>query len=373
MTTASFPPRPNSGSSLRPIEERDLAGYGSAFDIDCDDDDLYYEGYQVGWGDRLRAMVGHFLVRLGWLALAGGLALGSAGIVAAGQHSPSSGARPELTWAADQQLSTRLDADVRDLARLNDDVDSLGTQARKTLSNLTQLNEPGLKAAWDAGWNNVNSIDAEAADLSTRMQCGEWDATLQESLTKTNSPAMVDRYHKVCLAVTSVAPLHDDWQGIVDGSQTAISVKDDIDTHDSLGADALKLATSGRYPQALAELSKASAAIADAATIASVLSTTADVSQLSKWLTLTTQMDGALRLLWQAMIDSKGVMTKQVAAALRNEDAAAKNLRGTNNALEAVVLEVAGNLTADGISIETAKGQLTNALADLTGGTVFGE
>jgi len=33
---------------------------------------------------------------------------------------------------------------------------------------------------------------------------------------------------------------------------------------------------------------------------------------------------------------------------------------------------MAGNLTSDGISIETAKGQLASALADLAGGAVLG-
>jgi hypothetical protein len=33
---------------------------------------------------------------------------------------------------------------------------------------------------------------------------------------------------------------------------------------------------------------------------------------------------------------------------------------------------VAGNLTSDGISIETSRGDLAGALADLTGGSVLG-
>jgi hypothetical protein len=281
-----------------------------------------------------------------------------------------SGVRTTPTSRANQTLSDELDAAVRDLARLGDDVDSLGTQARKALSNLTQLNEPDLKAAWDAGWNNVNSIDAEAADLSSRMQCAEWDATLQESLTKTYSTAMVGRYHKVCLAVTSVAPLHDDWQGIVDGSGAAMQTVDDIDTHDSLVADAMKLATSGRYPDAIAALGKASPAISDATTTANRLAATTDVSTLTDWLARTKAMDDALRALWQSMIDSKGVVTKQVATALRAVASAKALLPDTAGVRQVVVLELAASVTADGLAIQTARGELDEALSELQGGTV---
>jgi hypothetical protein len=72
------------------------------------------------------------------------------------------------------------------------------------------------------------------------------------------------------------------------------------------------------------------------------------------------------------MIDSKGLVTKQVTAALQAKSKAQALLPDTNNALEVVVYEVAGDLTAHGISIETARGELSGALADLTGVTSAG-
>jgi hypothetical protein len=369
MTTPGLPPRPISGSSLRPIEQSDLAG--SAFEFERDDA-LDHEDYEPGRGGRFRAFVGRGLLRLGWLALAVGLAFGSAGIVAAAQPSPSTGARPEITWGADQVLSAKLDAAVRDLVAVHDDVDSLDQMARQTLSSLAQLDQSGLKSAWDQGSNDVNSIDAGAADLNNRLQCGAWDSTLQVDLVKSNSPAMVDRYHQVCLAVASVAPLHDDWVAMVDGSQTALQVANDIETHDSLAADALQLATQGRYPEALTKLSGASALIADASSIAAELAKVTDVSTLTEWLSRTTQMDDALQLLWQTMIDSNGKVTIQVTAALRAVNDATALLPNDNSVLQVVLQEMAGNLTSNGISIETARGALANALSDLVGGTVFG-
>jgi hypothetical protein len=106
-------------------------------------------------------------------------------------------------------------------------------------------------------------------------------------------------------------------------------------------------------------------------------------------------MDDALRVLWQTMIDSKGRITKQVTAALKAVTAAKALLPGgsgggelvivdangtetvlkdpgSSGVLQVVLYEMAGNLTADGISIETAKGKLGSALADLAGGTALG-
>lgn len=372
MSTPNPPPRPMSGWSLRPIEESDLARYGSPYDMEGDDLDLQYEDYEVGWGDRIRKFVGRVLIRVGWVVLAAGLAFGSAGIVAATEHLPSSGTRPELTYGADLILSTKLDAAVRDLARLKDDVDSLGDMARKTLAAMAQINRTDLQAAWDGGWNNINSIDAGAADLKNRLNCGAWASTLQLELIKTYSPALVDRYHSVCVAIDSVAPLHAAWQSMVDGSATAIRVVDDIETHDSNAADALKSGTAGRYQDGLNQLVLADDSLADAATIAQTLAATGDVSTLTTWLARTQTFDDTLRVLWQTMIDSKGKVTAQVTAALRAVDAAKALLPQNNDALQVVLYEAAGSLTTSGISIETSRGALGDALASLTLGSVVG-
>jgi hypothetical protein len=367
MTTPKLPPRPASAWSLRPIEESDLVPYGSSFDFDPEDVDLEYAEYEMGWGDRIRAGIGRVLVRVGWLALAAGLAFGSAGLVAATEHLPSSGARPELTWAADKQLSAKLDSAVRDLARLKDDVDSLGESARQILTSLAQINRTDLQTAQDGGWNAVNSIDAGAADLRSRLECDAWSSTLQTKLVKTYSSALVDRYHQVCLAIDSSAPLHDDWQAMVDGSQTAMRVVDDIETHDSNAGNALQSATQGRYQDALNQLVRATDSLDDANAVANTLSGVADVSTLTTWLSRTRAFDDALSLLWQTMITSKGKVTAQVTTALRGVNDAKALLPTNNDVLQVVLYEAASNLTSSGISIETARGKLGSALTDLTG------
>jgi hypothetical protein len=385
MTTPNLPPRSTFGWGFRPIEESDLPEYDAGLDLD--DNDPYYGDYQPGRGDRLRALMGRGLVRLGWLVLAAGLALGSAGIVAAAEHLPSSETRPELTWSADQAMSAKLDSAVRDLARLKDDVDSLGDQARKTLSTLTQQNELALQSAWNDGWNHVTAIDAGAADLTQRLQCGAWDSASQADLAKKYSPPLIARYHKVCLAIGSVSPLHDDWNAMVTGSRTAIRVVEDIQTWDSMAESARESAVQGRYPDALTKLAGAAASIADATLVANDLSKTLDVSTLTTWLSRIKQMDDALQVLWQLMIDTKGAVTVEVTTALRGVAEANNQLPWTKPsltpptapppysvdafqaALQVIVYEMAGHLTSDGISIETARSDLADALSVLTGAT----
>jgi len=80
-------------------------------------------------------------------------------------------------------------------------------------------------------------------------------------------------------------------------------------------------------------------------------------------------MDDALAVLWQTMIDTKGEVTAQVTAALKNVNSA-KDLLPDSTAVMGVALhEMAGGLTSNGISIETARGNLANALAALVGPT----
>jgi hypothetical protein len=373
MTTPGLPPRPPSASGLRPIEGCDLAAFGpDGYELGIDDYDFDPEGYERTLGDRFRAWVGREFIRLGWLGLAAGIALGSAGIVAATQPAPSSGIRTELTYAADKALSDRLDAAVRDLVRLKDDVDSLGDTTRKTLASLSQVNELALNDASVQGTDSINAIDAAAATLNKSLDCQSWSSTLELELRRVNSPPVVDRYHSICLAIESVAPLRGDWESLMAGSQTAMRVADDVNTHDAAAADALDLATQGRYTEAIDKLNGASAAIADASSIADNLSKVTDVSTLTEWMNRTKQMDDALRLLWQTMIGSNGKVTAQVSAALKVVADAKALLPASTDVLQVVMYELAGSLTSDGISIEAARGALADALANLVVGTAGG-
>jgi hypothetical protein len=358
------------GSDVFGPEEYELAPEESAFD-----DEDYYDD---GWRARLRSGGGWILGRLAWVGLAVVLSLGSAGIVAATGQPPAGDNRPELTYGADQELSARLDSGVQSLARLNDDVIVLGDMARNVLADLSQVNQNALGADYQDGDTAVREIGAGAAALSSSLQCSPWPSTRDAQLTQTYSQAMIDRWHAVCAALSSVNPLADNWAAMENGAAVAMEVANDINAHDQAVKGALQSATGvgsstgGRYPDALRQLATAEDSVADAQRIAGELSAFGDVSTLTEWLSRTKTFDDALGLLWQAMINSNGKVTAQVTAALQAVTNAQALLPDNNSILQVVLYELAGDLTSDGLAIETAKGQLATALADLTGGMVVG-
>jgi hypothetical protein len=334
--------------------------------------DEYEEWEDNGRLGRFVAIVRGTVRRLAWLGLCALLALGSAGITAATGRSPANDGRPELTYAADKTLSDRLDSAIRDLARLNQDVIYLGTLTRDVLSDVSQLNQKRLAADYQDGDATVASIDASAAGLRSRLECSPWPDTRDAELALTYSQSLISRWHQVCSSLDSVQPLADDWAAMVSGSKVVIEVTGDISIHDDNTAAALQLATQGQYQQALTQLAVATGALDDADRIAAVMAKVGDVSTLTEWLARTRAMDEALAVLWQTMIQSEGKVTPQVTAALKNVAAAKDMLPDNNSILQVVIYELAGGLTSHGISIETAKGELGQALTDLTGGLVHG-
>jgi hypothetical protein len=161
-----------------------------------------------------------------------------------------------------------------------------------------------------------------------------------------------------------------------DRSRTSILVVNDIEDWDAGAKDARNSAAQGNYADALAKLRGAASSIADASQTASLLSVTTDVSTLTKWLTRMSQVDDALTLLWQMMIDTHGVVNAQVTAALRAVNEANALLPQTTDdfasTLQVAMYEMAGDLVSETSSINQANGALTNALADLTPGVVYG-
>ena len=378
MSLSNQPPRQRSGAGRRPLDALPFdalpfdAFAPEVFELQPQNDGKEVEESDHGRRSRFRAWGGRMFMRVAWLGLAAMLALGSSGIVAATSHPPVSGNLPELTYGSDKVLLDRLDGGIRNLSLLNDDVIVLGDKVRTVLAELSQVSQSGLNAAYQGGDTALADIGSRAVALNAQLQCKPWTSTRDADLLKTYSQGLIDRYHQVCLAIDSVTPLAEAWAAMENGSKVAMQVVDDVNAHDQTATDALKSATQGRYPEALAKLDHASAALADAQGIATKLAVTSDVSTLNQWLSRTKNMDDALGLLWQTMIDSKGRITKQVTAALKAVSAAKALLPDNSAVLQVVLDEMAGNLTSDGISIETAKGKLGSALADLAGGTILG-
>jgi hypothetical protein len=320
-------------------------------------------------GDRMRAWALSSVRPVIWTVVAAAVALGSAGIVAATDHFADAETKPELTWAADRALSARLDTAVEGLLQVSADVDLL---AQMALDSLTALDQASLAAAREDGDRAVASIERRTAALDAQLACGAWTAARDGDLARVNSPALIDRYHRVCRALAAAEPLAGHWQSLVAGSSVFMQVVGDIEAHDLAAGEALQAAAGGRYDEALAKLDVATAALADATTISDQLKALTDVYTLSELLSRYRQMDDALRLLWQIERESAGSVTPQVLAAMKVINEKKALLPTTNAFIRVVSHEMSGQIRADAIAIEVARGSLEGELSALVGGSVFG-
>jgi hypothetical protein len=365
------------GVRLRPIEERD--GPFSSESYALDPDPQYgYEDWSPDWDyepeliDRVRSAFGRGLIRIGWFVLAAGLALGSAGVIASQQQLAQSGDQPQLTYGADSKLADRLDQAVRGLALLNDDVQSLDKEIQDVFTGLAQVNRSNMEKAWNSGSNSISDVAVQSTLLESLLGCEAWTATSVDELAKSYSPGMIDRYDKACAALSSVAPLQSDWEGLVYDSQTAIEVATDLNSHDQYAGDALILANEAQYSAALDKLATATSYIDDAAAIAADKAKTIDVSTLQTLVARTKQMDDALEFLWQTMVTTGGQLNAAAEAALKNVNAAKALLADDTGAFQTAVQEMAMGLYRYRLSSQVAGGQLTIALDTLTGELVYG-
>ncbi len=303
----------------------------------------------------LRALV----VRLGWLAAALLIAFGAAGAVTAMQHTPGTPARAELTWAGDQAVGPALDAAAAELQALADDVDTLGTTARQSLS--TVVGDPaGLQDLITAGATQLATVDAQARRV---------EAALDAVPSMGPDPALlvagdVRRRYDVLAATSGLtAGLEADWAALTGRALDAATLTGLLTRHDQETADATNQGSAAHYEAALALLDKSDATVAEARAIAGRLGRTADVSTLTSWLDRNAAYDAAVRDLYQSLVDAKGRVTDKVRAAFNAEKEARAGLPGDTRGLVVIMAEVAqGGLNQAVISIEDVRGSLAAAI-----------
>ena len=109
------------------------------------------------------------LSRVGWLACAALLALGSAGIVAGMQHQPGTAARAELTWAADNLIAPGLAASADDLRRWRTRSTASGRPARERLAAITGGDIPAMQASITDGQTAITTIETKTTALRVRL------------------------------------------------------------------------------------------------------------------------------------------------------------------------------------------------------------
>ena len=298
---------------------------------------------------------------VGWLLAALTIAVGGAGLVAGSQHLPGDATRPELTWQADQAVTTALHRLEPSFATLGVAVNSLGDDARTALADLVARDEGQL--AQDLQQGN---------QLADRI--GQLVGTLQPELERVPYVDQRDalgvaagaRLAAAQTALAAAERLPALWHSLAADTAPAVEVTSALLAHDQLAFAAVRDGAAGRYAQALAELAQALAELATATRIRDQLAQNVDVSTLGSWIERNTAYDAALQRLYTAAQDAGGRTTPAVQDALAAVRQAQAYLPPDTRALVVIMGDLAqGGLNQTAIAIEQARGDLAAAVTAL--------
>jgi hypothetical protein len=301
-----------------------------------------------------------------WLACAVVLSLGVAGIAVGLNHSPSTGARPELTWAADRAIAPGLDGAQADMRSLLDEVDALAERGREALTALVAQDVKSLEQALAGGADQIGRVEAHREQIRAALRTLPGAGAGMEGRL---GPASIGRYDALVAALPAVDGLAGAWDRLAQGSGPASRLATHLLEHDRIAGEAVKLGAAGKYREAVETLAGATAELDAARSIRDELAARVDVSTLDEWIDRNAAYDGAVGDLWTALRRSNGRVTDAVRDASVRERAAKENLPPDTRGLVVILGDVArGGLNQAVIAIEEARGRLAAALSDAAAG-----
>ena len=303
----------------------------------------------------LRAIV----IRLAWLAVALLIALGAAGAVTVMQHVPGTPSRAELTWAGDQAAAPALDAAAAELQVLADELDTLASTARQSLTSVGG-DPDALQGLIVEGTTQLAMVDVQARRVETALDAVPLMGADPEL---TVADDVRHRYDELAATVGLTAGLEADWSAFTGRALDATSLTGLLARHDQETAAATKQGSAAHYKVALALLDTSDATIAEARRLSARLAGASDITTLTAWLDRNAAYDAAVRGLYQSLLDAKGRVTGAVRAAIAAEEMARADLPADARGLKVITAELAqGGLNEAVISIEQARGSLAAAL-----------
>ena len=269
----------------------------------------------MGVIDRIRGLA----IRLAWIVVALLIAFGTAGFLATMSQPPGSPGRPELTWLGDAAMEPALDVATEDLRSLSDEVDTLGATARRALSQVVGGDVDQLGQTIADGTLQLARVqaltDALEASLADVPHTGaDWGLFVSADLHR--------RFDQLAGTSSLAAGLEEDWASFTGRSLAASQLTTLLTRHDEETAAAARLGSEGRYRDALAQLDRSDATIAQSLQLRDDLVRTTDVSTLSAWLERNAAYDAALRNLYEALIKSGARVTDPVRRAFDREQQA---------------------------------------------------
>ena len=305
-------------------------------------------------------VVKRILSAIVWLAVAVLIALGGAGVVAAMNHVPATPSRPELTWAADQAASAKLDEATDHLETLTGSVESLGSYGRQALAAVVAGDVDQVNQLVAAGTLQLGAIDTATKALDASLDAIPDVGNGSELLL---SPEVQDRYDGLVPTPEFTNGLDDDWRTFTGRALDAANLNALLARHDQETAAAAQQGVQEKYPQALLLLDVSDATIRQTKAVRDRLAATTDVATLTRWIERAEQYDAALRHLYEVLVDADGKVTRQVRAAFADEQDARRRLPVDTRPLVIIMADVAqGGLNQVVISIEETRQSLADAL-----------
>lgn len=306
---------------------------------------------------RLRRVFGGIV----WLAIIVVIALGAAGIVTGLDHAPGTTARVDLTAAGDAEVTPLLDAAEADLSALADQVEALGTQARRALSALNGADPLAGQEAIATGDRLVADVVARTAALRRTLAGVPYVGTPGAGVSI--SDAVVARHGALVAALDATDGLDASWARLTIGSVAATQMSRLLAEHDRLVALAAERGRLAKYAEAIKLLDQAEKQITAARVLRDKLVATVEVSVLDEWLDRDADYDVALRNLYKAISKVGKQVTPAAQAAVKAEAAARARLPPDGRGLVIIMAEIGrGGMNGAVIAIEEARAKLTDAL-----------
>ncbi len=308
-------------------------------------------------------LVRRVVLAVAWLAIAGLISLGAAGIVGGMAHPPSTTTRAELTFRGDAAIDPGLDTAEADLAELGNQVRDLSQLGRKALAALVATDVGALEAAVDEGEQLTLAIQLRSNAIREHLLALPGLGPAADLVLSQDSQARHARDLAALEATEGLAPA---WSSLATGALAATRVTVLLTEHDQITAVAAADGRAGRYEEALATLDEADAMIADARRLRDSLAASVDVSTLTRWLDLNAEYDAALRTLYTTILATNGRVTDAVRAAFAAELAARERLPEDTRGLVIILADIGrGGLNQAVITIERARGALDTALGEI--------
>jgi hypothetical protein len=297
-----------------------------------------------------------------WSVLLVVLAASGAGLVGQAWHPPGSPARAELTYPGDAALDARLDAATVRLTMIATKVDSLATEAKVALEEVTSSDPTRLRESLQRGGLAATTIEVETDALRASLADLPGDDPTA-SIWYSNETLV--RRSAVLAAIEAAASLAAHWQQVAARSTEAANLTGLIATHDQTVLAAAAKGRRRNYAEAVTILDTALAIVVEVRELRVRLIAGTDNTVLDEWVERNGNYDTALRALYRALDESGGVVNVEVQSARRDERIAFQQLPPDRRTIIVIVSEVTrGGLTQAVVAIEDAHGRIDEALAE---------